>query len=231
MSSLARQTIPGDEPRSVAAVKRRLIRQGTIAIGMLEASLDALWALDAEMAEQVRAQDAAVDAEEVSIEQACYELLALMHPVARDLRTVMAVLKVNQDIERVADHSCSIAKIAIRLSKLPVVPRFPTSLLDLGDRVPATCHALMRALMDESVTAAGSIVAGDKLFDRLDKGAFDELTDQIAGGTRAEAAAGLLLYRAGRELERVGDIMKNIAEDVVYLETGSIVRHSKSRPR
>ncbi len=229
MSALPRHPGQPEPQAEIASVKRRLIRQGTIAIGMLEAAIDALWALDAEVAQHVREQDNAVDEEEVAIEEACYRSLALTHPVARDFRVLAAILKVNHDVERVADHACSIAKSAIRLSKLSIVPRYPMSLRDLAERVPATCHTLLRALMDEDIAIAREIVAGDKLLDKLDTGAFTELTEQIAGGNQDEAAAGLLMYRVGRDLERVGDLMKNIAEDLVYLETGQIVRHQKKK--
>ncbi|MEO1585581.1 MAG: phosphate signaling complex protein PhoU [Planctomycetota bacterium] len=217
-----------EQGSDVALIKRRLIRQSTIAIGMLEAAIDALWSLDAEVARHVREQDNAVDSEEVAIEAACYEALALTHPVARDFRVLAAILKVNHDVERVADHACSIAKIAIRMSQLSIVPRFPMALRDLAERVPATCHSLLRALMDEDTAIARSVMASDELLDKLDRGAFAELCDQIAGGSQDDAAAGLLLYRVGRDLERVGDLMKNIAEDLVYLDTGQIVRHHKT---
>ena len=225
----AGRTTERDYQRDISAIRRRLARQSTVAIGMLEASLDALWSLDPEVAEHVRQQDDAVDAEEVAIEEECYRILALTHPVARDFRVMTTMLKVNHDVERVADHACSIAKVAGRLSRLNTVPRFPMSLRELGERVPATCHQLLRALMDEDVSVAEHVVIGDKLLDRLDRGSFDELTSQIEGGTKEDAAAGLLLYRVGRELERVGDLMKNIAEDVVYLATGRIVRHGEFR--
>lgn len=213
--------------RQIDAIKRRMIRQGTLAIGMLEAALDSLWALDAEVAVHVREQDTAIDSEEVRIEEECYQILALQQPVARDFRVLAFVLKVNHDIERVADHASSIAKVAMKLAALPVVPRFPTGLREMGERVPAACHKLLRAMLEEDVAAARQIVLDDKLIDSLDKGAFSELTGALAHKDEDEVAAGLLLYRVGRELERVGDLMKNIAEDVVYLGTGEIVRHAK----
>lgn len=215
--------------RQIDAIKRRLIRQGTLAIGMLEASLDALWALDAEVAVHVREQDTAIDSEEVRIEEECYQILALQQPVARDFRVLAFVLKVNHDIERVADHASSVAKVAMKLAALPVVPRFPMGLREMGERVPAACHKLLRAMLEEDVAAARQIVLDDKLIDSLDKGAFSELTATLAHQNEDEVAAGLLLYRVGRELERVGDLMKNIAEDVVYLGTGEIVRHAKHK--
>jgi len=227
----ARQNVPTGSAGldQISGLKRRMIRQGTVAIGMLEASLDALWSLDAEVAMQVRQQDDAVDTEEIRIEEACYQILALQQPVAKDFRVLAFVLKVNHDIERVADHASSISKVAIKLSDLPVVPKFPTGLRELGDRVPAACHKLLRAMLDEDIDAARQIVLDDKLIDDLDKGSYKELVSQMVNKGKDDIAAGLLLYRAGRELERVGDLMKNIAEDVVYLGTGEIVRHSKKK--
>lgn len=198
---------------------------------MLEAALDALWSVDPEVAEHVRRQDDAIDAEEVAIEEEIHRIMTLLHPVAREFRIVTMMLGVNHDIERVADHACSIAKSAMRLSELPIVPRFPTSLRELGDRVPSTCHRLMRALLEENSDEALSIVKDDKVLDRLDRAAFAELTASIAGQSEHEAAAGLLLYRVGRDLERVGDLMKAIAESVVYIDRGEIVRHRKLKKR
>ncbi|MEM8756659.1 MAG: PhoU domain-containing protein [Planctomycetota bacterium] len=225
---MADQHEPAESPyqRDIAALRRRLARQSTLAVGMLEAALDALWSVDPEVAELVRQQDDAIDAEEVAMEQEIHRIMTLLHPVAREFRIISMMLSVNHDIERVADHACSIAKSAIRLSGLPVVPRFPTSLRELGERVPATCHRLMRALLDEDSDESLAIVKDDKVLDRLDRAVFDELTAMIAGQTEHEAAAGLLLYRAGRDLERVGDLMKAIAESVVYIDRGTIVRHS-----
>ena len=215
--------------KHIALLLRRLIRQGTLATGMLEASLDALWSLDAEIADHVREQDNTVDTEEVHIEEECYSVLALQQPVARDFRVVAFVLRVNRDIERVADHAGSISKVVLKLNQLSVVPKFPTGLREIGLRVPAACHKLLRAVLDENIEVAREIVAEDKLIDALDKETFRELTAQLAGKSEPEIAAGLLLYRVSRELERVGDLMKNIAEDVVYLGTGEIVRHSKKK--
>jgi phosphate transport system protein len=220
--------------RRVVQLKRRLVREATMAIGMLESALAALWTLDADAGRSVRSQDDRVDEEEVKIEQECYDLLTLHHPFARDFRVVTFILKVNSDIERVADHATSIAKTVVRISKLRPglpVPRWPTALAELGQRVPSFCHDLMRAVLDEDPSAAQRIVAGDEIIDQLDKRLFDEIMEfvRLEGGGEPAMATGMLVYRVGRELERVGDLMKNVAEDIVYLNTGSIVRHEHRR--
>src|SRR5689334_3395502 len=101
--------------RNLAQLKRRLVQEATAAIGMLEAALECLWKLDVPESKQVRARDDRIDAEEVEIEAECFRLLALQQPFARDLRVLTFILKVNSDIERVADHASGIAKIAGRI--------------------------------------------------------------------------------------------------------------------
>ncbi|MGD9789088.1 MAG: phosphate signaling complex protein PhoU [Phycisphaerales bacterium] len=219
---------------SLRQLKRRLIREATMATGMLEAALRALWPLDADAARAVRRDDDAIDMEEVAIETACYELLALHHPFARDFRVVTFILKVNSDIERMADHATSIAKVVIRISKLhpnTAPPKWPTALVELAQRVPGACHELLRSVLNEDVDGARQIVLGDEVIDDLERQLFEEVVQL----TRAERpsdeglSVAMLLYRIGRELERIGDLMKNIAEDVIYLSTGTIVRHEKRR--
>src|SRR5687768_6454499 len=97
--------------RSVGQLKKRLIGEATGAIAMLEAALDALWKLDVESAKEVRRRDDRIDEEEVAIEAECFRLLALEHPFARDFRLIAFIMKVNGDIERVADHASGIAKV------------------------------------------------------------------------------------------------------------------------
>lgn len=214
-----------DFDERVLMIRRRLVREAVVAVGMLEKAIAALWTLNKEEAAIVRAKDTRVDLEEVAIENECYRLLTLQHPVARDFRTIAFVLKVNQDIERVADHASSIAK-SILAFRGSTIPKWPTSLEELAHRVPALCHVLLRAVADEDTDAAKQIVAGDEVLDEIHKRLFDEIVESM-DGTPEGSANGLLLYRIGRELERVGDLMAAIAEDVVYLRTGTIIRHQK----
>ncbi len=213
--------------RSVVALKSRLVKEATTAVGMLEAALDALWRLDGAAAREVRRRDDSIDREEVEIEQECLRLLALQQPFARDFRVITFILKVNNDIERVADHASSIAKITTRLEPSGPI-RWPTSLQEIAARVPVMCHTTMRALLDENATLAAQIVVEDKTIDALERRLFDE-TEEMMRQDETFLRAGLLIYRIGRELERIGDLMKNIAEDVIYLATGSIVRHEAKR--
>jgi phosphate transport system protein len=215
--------------KNIPSVKQRLIHEATLVVGMLEAALNALWDLDTEAAGNVLASDERIDREEVEIEEACFRVMTLQAPVARDFRQLTFILKVNADMERVADHACSIGKITFKLADNPP-PTWPTALTELGQRVPMTCHALLRAMLDEDPVAAKDIVLNDKTIDRLNRRLFDEVVEFMDTHPKSHAT-GLLLFRIGRELERVGDLMTNIAEDIVYLTTGEIIRHEKKRLR
>ncbi len=224
--------------KDARAVKRRLTDEATAVVSMLETALAALWELDTQRAEQILTTDDRIDREEVAIEEGCFRVMTLQAPVARDFRLLTFILKVNADIERVADHACSIAKITYKLADNPP-PSWPTALTELGQRVPMICHTLLRAMHDEDAAAAKDIVIGDKTIDRLNRRLFDEVIAMMdagvamgtSGGVSGVHATGLLLFRAGRELERIGDLMTNIAEDIVYLSTGEIIRHEKRRLR
>src|SRR5262245_40375991 len=231
---------PGKTPlsstdRQIHALKRRLVREAGMAVAMLEKAVAALFALDVESAKAVRVSDDSVDLEEVAIEQEAYEVLALKSPFARDFRALTFILRVNTEIERVADHATSLAKVTVKVRELcrGVVPRWPTALTELGQRVPAMCHELLRAVLDEDVETARQLVKNDEVIDQLERRLFDETLELMRNGGHGEAgmALGLMVHRAGRELERVGDLMAGIAEDVVYLATGEIIRHEKRRKR
>lgn len=218
---------PSSLDRELGHLRRRVLRSANVAIDMLEASLHALWTVDHEVALDVRRRDDAVDDEEVLIERECLRLLTLQRPYAQDFRLITFCLKANADIERVADHATSVAKIALCLDPRQP-PHWPTALTEMGDRVPVLCHTLLRAVLDEDIAAARSLVVGDRVIDRLDHRLFEEITSWIRRDPDAGELA-LHCYRLGRELERVGDLMANIAEDVVYLVTGEIIRHQTDR--
>lgn len=213
--------------REIAALKARVVREANTAVGMLESACESLFRLDESGARGVVASDDQVDSEEVHIEEDGLRILALFQPYARDFRTINALLRVNADLERIADHATSIAKLTVKLRALGIAT-FPTALTELGQRVPMLCHALLTSLNNEDPESARSVILADQTIDALNKRLFDECIDGM-GTTRESKAAGLLLYRAGRELERVGDLAGAIAEDLIYIGSGAIVRHAERR--
>ncbi len=211
----------------IKLVRAKIIDEATTAIGMLETAIDALFRLDVDRAREIIARDDDVDRSEVEIEEEALRVLALYHPFARDFRKITSMLRINADLERVADHATSIAKQTVKLQPLGVT-RFPTALTELGQRVPMLCHTLLTSFVSENVEQCRSVIIKYKAIDSLDKRLFDECLE-VMGSDRNSKAAGVLMYRCGRELERVGDLMGNIAEDVIYLVGGHIVRHEEKK--
>jgi len=209
--------------RELIGLRRRVVQQATLAIRMLQEALEALWRVDRTFAAELKIRDNTVDDEEVAIEQACFRVLALQQPVARDFRIIAFVLRANSDLERVADHACSIAKVARKIEG-DTPPKWPTALLEMGERVPDMCQRLLQVVLNEDAVAARALIEEDETIDTLHKQLFVE-TVEFMRTEPGNEANGLHIARLGRELERVGDLMANIAEDVVYLVTGEIVRH------
>ena len=211
--------------RSLIALKRRLIAEASAAVQMLEDAIEALWTLDRPAAREVRRADDSIDREEVAIEAECLRLMTMQQPVAGDMRRITFIMKVNSEIERIADHATSIAKTTSRISKLGLQPVWPTALREMGERVPMMCHSLIRAVLDEDAEGARAVIDEDDVIDRLERQLFEETTN-LMGIDELDPATGLYIHRLGREFERAADAMTNIAEDLLYLTTGQIMRHT-----
>lgn len=208
------------------ALRRRLIREASRATDLLAQSIAILQGSSDEQVSEIREIEREIDKEEVRIEEECFRILALQQPFGSDFRMLTFCLKVNADIERLADHAASMAKISKKLRNAELV--WPQAMLEMMQRVPVMCEELVRAVINTDAEAAREVVARDKAIDKLDKQAFRELTDIIQNHTD-DASQYMLMYRISRELERVGDLLGNIAEDIVYLVTGDIVRHEHAK--
>ncbi len=212
----------------LAKVRRRMIREAAQAIDIIKFAINALWDHDESSAKQISKIEKEIDKEEVRIEQECYRILALKNPFAADFRLIAFILRVNSDIERVADHASSINKIMSRLDDPKI--KWPESLREMGERIPVMCEQLLRAVVNTDAELARSVVKQDRAIDKLDSQAFDEISDLIEEDPE-NASNYMLIYRIARELERVGDLLGNIAEGIMYLVTGNIVRHTPRKKK
>jgi phosphate transport system protein len=206
----------------LSALRRRLIREASRATDLLAQSIQVLMSKSDEGVSEIREIEREIDKEEVRIEEECFRILALQQPFGSDFRMLTFCLKVNSDIERLADHAASIAKISRKLHDVDL--QWPQAMLEMMQRIPVMCEELVRAVINTDPDAAREVVARDKAIDKLDKQAFRELSEIIKDHPD-DATPYMLMYRVSRELERVGDLLGNIAEDIIYLVTGDIVRH------
>jgi phosphate transport system protein len=178
---------------------------------------------EVEVAQQVIEEDNQIDQEENHVEEECLKILALHQPVAVDLRRITAALKINTDLERMADLAEDIAERALHLSQLPPVP-IPSKLQRMTDLTTSMVRQSLDAFVNLDARLARRVCRLDDEVDRYNNEIIRELIE-LMRGSPAMVEPGLSLFSATRHLERIADHATNIAEDVVYLVEGEIVRH------
>lgn len=209
--------------QQLRTLKDRLLLMGHHAEKMIADAMLALVERKPSLAEEVIKSDDTLDQLELEIDNLCYEILALEHPVARDLRFVATALKIVRDIERIGDIAVNIAERSRELIQEPVLKR----LIDF----PIMAHAAQRILKDSldafvnsDAELAERVIRDDRLIDDLNERMFRELLTYMMEDTRYISRAMKLIFIA-KHLERVGDHSANIAEMVIFLVRGQDIRH------
>ena len=170
-------------------------------------------------------RDAEIDDREVRIEEECLKILALHQPVARDLRFVVAVLKINNDLERIGDIVANIADRGLRLTAFPVTD-LQDKLMQMGRVTREMLKESLDALITLEVRKAIAVIARDDEVDRMNVEVIQGVIARAApANTGAMTESLILTHSIARDLERIGDHTTNIAEDVAYLVDGTIIRH------
>ncbi len=209
--------------REIEALKQKLLGLSAMVEERIAKAIDSVVKHDATLALEVVEGDNDVDQMEVEVEEDCLKLLALYQPVAVDLRFVVAVLKINNDLERMADKAVNIARRAEYLSQHPR-QTLPSSLTAMAREVELMVRHSLDALVQDDTTLARQVCANDRAVDRLNREIHREIQDQIrANPDDVERLVHTL--SVARHLERIGDLATNVAEDVIYTVEGEIVRH------
>ncbi len=183
----------------------------------------ALQTRDVELARQVIAGDDAINQQENRVEEECLKMLALHQPVASDLRRITAVLKINTDLERMADLAVNIAERSVRLAELSAV-LVPAKLQRMTELTTDMVRQSLEAFIHTDTRQARLVCRLDEQVDRDSAEIIHELMRVVRAAPELIEPA-LSLFSAARHLERIADHATNIAEDVIYLVEGEIVRH------
>ncbi|HKI34764.1 MAG TPA: phosphate signaling complex protein PhoU [Gemmataceae bacterium] len=186
----------------------------------------ALRTRDVPLAEEVIGGDDDIDEEENYVEEECLKVLALHQPVAVDLRYVTTVLLINTDLERMADLAANIAERALVLARFPAIP-VPADLQRMTDLTSTLVRQAIDAFVNLDAKLARTVCRLDDEVDRHNKTIIGELI-RLMRGSPDMVEPGLSFFSATRHLERIADHATNIAEDVIYLVGGEIVRHRPS---
>jgi phosphate transport system protein len=202
------------------AVKDDVLRLGALVEVALERAGRAVVDRDAELADRVRWDDAEVNDLQRRVSNEIAVTIATQQPMARDLRELLAFYHAAAELERMGDYAVNIAKLAQQLASEPEVPMF--SQIPLMERLcRSQLHAAMRALVDVSEADARAVCANDDELDRLYDAVYRSAMELMQSDPSRVPQATHLIFIA-HHLERLGDRVTNIGEDVVYLATGQI---------
>ena len=190
---------------------------------MIDSAGRCLFEPNPELAREVIEADKQVDQREVTIEEECLKMLALHQPVAIDLRRIAAVLKINHDLERIGDLAVNIVQRADCLHQRPDF-RMPAKLERMARLATSMVRGTLNAFVDSDVDAAREICLRDDEVDDINREIIDELI-ALMKQQPAMVEPAMHCFSATRHLERIADHATNIAEDVIYLVQGEIVRH------
>ena len=206
--------------RDERLVKDGILRMGSLVEAQIRTSIRAITARDAGLAAEIIAADEGVNAAQHAVNEAVTMTIATQQPVARDLRFLLALNHVAYELERIGDHATSLAKQARRMAGEPPLPGAP-ELERMGGLAADLVRGILEALVDVDDGRARDVAAGDDAIDHL----YREVFSRVVAAMRADPDAveqGTRVILAAHWIERIGDRVTNIAEDVVYLASGSI---------
>jgi phosphate transport system protein len=209
--------------REIDRLKKNILALGAMVEQSVEQAVKSIEERDVRLAEKVLANDNEIDHAEVDLEEDCLKVLALHQPVAIDLRFIIAVLKINSDLERIGDLACNIAERTLVISKYPQAA-IPFDLQGLVEKTKWMLRSSLDSLVNLDTSLARSVRASDDQVDTINREMYDLVKDAIR--QRPNDLDILIPYlTVSRNLERIADHATNIAEDVIYMIDGIIARH------
>jgi phosphate transport system protein len=209
--------------RELDLLKEQLLLMGGRAEAIVLKAVESLRQRSPSLAQEVFADDDAIDRLEIDIDERCVGLLALQQPLARDLRFITAALKICNDLERVGDHAVNIAGGTRRLANLPQLKPL-VDIPRMAGLASGMLHEALDAFVRRDADTARRLVRRDDEVDNLNRQVFRELVSyMIEDPTTITRAMELILV--ARNLERVADLATNVAEEVVFITEARIIKH------
>ena len=210
-------------------LKKDLMRMASMVEESFRLAIDACMHENDEMTQQVIEGDQRINELEVEIESNIVNILALQHPLASDLRFMVATLKINNDLERIGDHAVNIAESARTLRAIPGAERL-MEIPVMAQTVKEMLGSALDSFLHLDADLASRVLESDDRIDELNKNNTRAMIELIKSDTRTLEGA-MELVRISRNLERVADLATNIAEEVIYVTQARSVRHSGDRVR
>lgn len=215
--------------RELEKIKKQILSLGALVEERVHMALNAVDNNDAELARQIIKDDYEIDEMEVEIEEECLKVLALHQPVAVDLRFLIAVIKINNDLERIGDQAVNIAERVHVIAKRDLVDFF-FDYATMGEKAEAMLKMSLDALVNMDYDLAIKVVMKDDEVDQMKREAYDRIKQAMSENPdKIGYLINLLLI--SRHIERLADHTTNIAEEVIYLIEGEIIRHAQQKKR
>jgi phosphate transport system protein len=219
------QRIRKNFSRELEKIKKLILSLGAMVEEQVHMATQAVETHDAELVKQIIKSDHGIDEMEVEIEEECLKILALHQPVAIDLRFLIAVIKINNDLERIGDQAVNIAERVDVIAKRDL-PDFFFDYSSMGEKAQKMLKMSLDALVNMDYDQAYEVVVMDDEVDKIKHDAYDRI--KHAMGEHPDKLGELInLLLISRHLERLADHATNIAEEVIYLIEGEIVRHAE----
>lgn len=213
----------GHLQRAIDKIKKEILTLGAMVEDRFKKAVYAIKTEDLELAQQIIDTDFEVDEREIEVEEECLKVLALYQPVATDLRFLVAVIKINNDLERIADYASNIAQRLKTSSNDP--NKFKYDYTTMGDKAARMLRLSLDALVRMDVDMAYEVRDMDEQINLMRNEAYDSMKKDIQ--EHPEMASEIInMYLISRHIERIGDHTTNVAEEVIYLIEGEIIRHT-----
>jgi phosphate transport system protein len=209
--------------REIEKLKRQILSLGAIVEDRVNQAVKALQERNAKLAQWVIDGDPEIDQMEVDLEEECLKILALHQPVAIDLRFIIAVLKINNELERIGDLAVDIAERAAFLATQKPIES-PIDFAIMCEKTISMLKKSLDSLVNRDATIALEVCATDDAVDAINRQMYRKIEENILKYPE-QIDAYIHLLSSSRHLERIADHATNIAEDVIYMITGDIVRH------
>ena len=212
--------------RELDKIKKMILSLGALVEQRVNRIKQAIEDRDVVIAKEIIHLDHEIDEMEVEIEEECLKIIALHQPVATDLRFLIAVIKINNDLERIGDQVVNIAQRVVSIAKHPVAPyQFDYSVM--ADKAEGMLRMSLDSLVNQDLDLAIKVLQLDDEVDSIKDEAYDNIKKAIADGVTEDIGYMINLLLISRHIERLADHATNIAEEVVYMIEGEIVRHGK----
>lgn len=211
--------------REMDRLERKILTLGTMVEESINKAIISLVSRRPQLAEEVINGDELIDQREVELEEDCLKVLALHQPVAVDLRFIVATIKVNGVLERMGDLAQNIAQCAVDLAGLAPLDA-PIDMLAMVDKVRSMVRRSLKALVEMDTALALEVCRSDDVVDEF-RDEIDAVLTEIMQSRPETVERGVLTMSAVRHLERIADQATNIAEDVVFMVEGDIIRHNR----